>query len=219
MRILVVGAGGVGTAAVAIAARRPFFEHMVVADYDPARVEHALAQVAGDARFSGAHVDASSAPSIVELIREHGITHVLNAVDPRFVMPIFDACLEAGADYMDMAMSLSRPHPERPFELTGEKLGDRQFAKAGDWEAAGQLALVGLGVEPGLSDIFARYAQDELFSEIDEAGVRDGANLVVDGYDFAPVLLHLDDDRGMPQPARDLRGGQGLVHHAAVLGA
>ena len=186
MRILVVGAGGVGTAAVAIAARRTFFEHMVVSDYDPARVEHALAQVAGDARFSGARVDASSAPSIVELIREHGITHVLNAVDPRHVMPIFDACLEAGAGYMDMAMSLSRPHPERPFELTGEKLGDRQFAKAAEWEAAGRLALVGLGVEPGLSDIFARYAQDELFSEIDEAGVRDGANLIVDGYDFAP---------------------------------
>ena len=57
---------------------------------------------------------------------------------------------------------------------------------ASHWEAAGRLALVGLGVEPGLSDIFARYAQDELFSEIDEAGVRDGANLVVDGYDFAP---------------------------------
>jgi saccharopine dehydrogenase (NAD+, L-lysine-forming) len=186
MRILVVGAGGVGTAVVAIAARRDFFEHMVVADYDPSRVDHALSQVAGDARFSGARVDASSVDSLVALIREHRATHVLNAVDPRFVMPIFDACLEAGVDYMDMAMSLSRPHPERPFELAGLKLGDEQFAKAAAWEAAGRLALVGLGVEPGLSDVFARYAQDELFSEIDEAGVRDGANLVVDGYDFAP---------------------------------
>jgi saccharopine dehydrogenase (NAD+, L-lysine-forming) len=186
MRILIVGAGGVGTAAVAIAAKRDFFEHIVVADYDPSRVEHALAQVAGDARFSGAQVDASSIESVVALIREHRASHVLNAVDPRFVMPIFDACAEAGVTYMDMAMSLSRPHPERPFELAGEKLGDRQFAKAAEWEAAGRLALVGLGVEPGLSDIFARYAQDELFSEIDEAGVRDGANLVVDGYDFAP---------------------------------
>jgi saccharopine dehydrogenase (NAD+, L-lysine-forming) len=186
MRILVIGAGGVGTAAVAIAARREFFEHVVVADYDPARVAHALAQVAGDPRFSGAQVDAGNVDAMVALIREHRITHVLNAVDPRFVMPIFDACAAAGVDYMDMAMSLSRPHPERPFEESGEKLGDRQFAKAGEWEAAGRLALVGLGVEPGLSDIFARYAQDELFSEIDEAGVRDGANLTVDGYDFAP---------------------------------
>jgi saccharopine dehydrogenase (NAD+, L-lysine-forming) len=185
VRILVIGAGGVGTAAVAIAARREFFEQMVVADYDPARVEHALAQVAGDARFSGARVDASNVDATVALIREHRITHVLNAVDPRFVMPIFDACLAAGVEYLDMAMSLSKPHPEKPFELAGLKLGDRQFAKAGEWERAGRLALVGIGVEPGLSDIFARYAQDELFSEIDEAGVRDGANLVVDGYDLA----------------------------------
>ena len=186
MRILVVGAGGVGTAVVAIAARRDFFEHMVVADYDPARVDHAIAQVAGDTRFTGAHVDASDGDAIASLVREHRITHVLNAVDPRFVMPIFDACLAAGVDYMDMAMSLSHPHPERPHELPGVKLGDEQFAKAGAWESAGRLAFVGMGVEPGLADVFARYAQDHLFSEIDEVGVRDGANLTVDGYEFAP---------------------------------
>ena len=186
MRILVIGAGGVGRAVVAIAARRDFFEHMVVADYDPARVEHAMGQVAGDARFTGAHVDASDVDAIGALIREHRITHVLNSVDPRFVMPIFDASLAAGVDYMDMAMSLSRPHPERPYELPGVKLGDEQFAKAGAWESAGRLAFVGMGVEPGLADVFARYAQDHLFSEIDEVGVRDGANLTVDGYDFAP---------------------------------
>ena len=52
MRILVIGAGGVGSAAVGIADRRAFFEHMVVADYDPARVDAALAQVSGDSRFS-----------------------------------------------------------------------------------------------------------------------------------------------------------------------
>jgi len=110
----------------------------------------------------------------------------LNAVDPRFVMPIFDGAHDAGVTYLDMAMSLSHAHPDKPYELPGEKLGDAQFAKAGDWEKKGQLALVGIGVEPGLSDVFARYAQDHLFSQIDEAGVRDGANLVVSGYDFAP---------------------------------
>jgi saccharopine dehydrogenase-like NADP-dependent oxidoreductase len=186
MRILVIGAGGVGSAAVGIADRRAFFEHLVVADYDPVRVTSALEQVRGDIRFSGAQVDASDRAAIVGLIREHSITHVLNAVDPRFVMPIFDACFEAGVTYLDMAMSLSHPHPERPYEQPGEKLGDAQFAKAGEWESRGQLALVGIGVEPGLSDVFARYAQDELFSEIHEAGVRDGANLTVDGYEFAP---------------------------------
>ena len=185
MRILVIGAGGVGSAVVPTAIRRDFFEQLVVADYDAPRAA-AVAERAADPRVSGSQVDASNRDAIAALIRESGATHVLNAVDPRFVMPIFDACLAAGADYLDMAMSLSKPHPEQPYELTGVKLGDEQFAQAKAWEGAGRLALVGIGVEPGLSDVFARYAQDHLFSSIDEAGVRDGANLVVEGYDFAP---------------------------------
>ncbi|MEH0843394.1 saccharopine dehydrogenase C-terminal domain-containing protein [Micromonospora sp. CPCC 205711] len=184
MRILLVGAGGVGSAAVAIAARRDFFQTMVVADYDLGRAERAV-DGQGD-RFVAAKVDASSADAVAALCREHRITHVLNAVDPRFVMPIFDGAFAAGADYLDMAMSLSHPHPARPYAETGVKLGDEQFAVADRWEAAGRLALCGIGIEPGLSDVFARYAADELFSEIDEIGVRDGANLTVDGYDFAP---------------------------------
>lgn len=185
MKILIIGAGGVGSAAVRIAVRRPFFDSLVVADYDPARPT-ALVEAVGDPRLVAAQVDASSAASVAALIREHEVTHVLNAVDPRFVLSIFNGCFEAGATYLDMAMSLSHPHPSAPHELTGVKLGDEQFAVAADWEAAGRLAVVGIGVEPGLSDVFARYAEDELFSEIDELGVRDGANLVVEGYDFAP---------------------------------
>ncbi len=183
VRILLVGAGGVGAAFAAIAARRDFYEHVVIADYDAGRAEQAAAV---DDRFSAAQVDASDAGSVEALVREHGITHVMNAVDPRFVMPIFDGAYAGGADYLDMAMSLSKPHPEAPYAQTGVKLGDEQFAVASDWESSGRLALVGIGVEPGLSDVFARYAADHLFSEIDELGVRDGANLSVDGYDFAP---------------------------------
>ena len=185
MRILLVGAGGVGSAFCAIAARRDFFEQVVVCDYDEARARRA-AEAVGDARFVEARVDATSADAVSTLVREHAITHVMNAVDPRFVMPIFDGALAGGADYLDMAMSLSRRHPEQPYELTGVKLGDEQFAAAADWSAAGRLALVGIGVEPGLSDVFARYAADHLFSDIDELGTRDGSNLTVDGYDFAP---------------------------------
>jgi saccharopine dehydrogenase-like NADP-dependent oxidoreductase len=183
VRILLIGAGGVGAAFAAIAARRDFFEQVVVADYDLARAERAAAT---DVRFVAAQVDASSAESVAALAREHRATHVMNAVDPRFVMPIFDGAFAAGADYLDMAMSLSHPHPESPYSRVGVKLGDEQFAKAREWEGAGRLALVGIGVEPGLSDVFARYAADHLFSEIDELGTRDGANLTVDGYEFAP---------------------------------
>ena len=130
MRILVIGAGGVGSAVVPTAIRRDFFETLVVADYDLRRAFQVAARAA-DRRVSSAQVDASNRDAVAALIKEHGATHVLNAVDPRFVMPIFDACSEAGVTYLDMAMSLSRPHPERPYELTGEKLGDAQFARAG----------------------------------------------------------------------------------------
>ena len=176
MRILLVGAGGVGAAFAAIAARRAFFETIVVADYERSRAERAAAT---DDRFAAAQVDASEASSVTALCREHGITQVMNAVDPVFDMPVFDGAYAAGADYLDMAMSLSRPHPDAPYAKCGVKLGDEQFAKAADWESAGRLALVGIGVEPGLSDVFARYAADHLFSDIDELGTRDGANLVV----------------------------------------
>jgi saccharopine dehydrogenase (NAD+, L-lysine forming) len=183
MRILLVGAGGVGASFAAIAARRDFFEQVVVADYDLDRARRAASV---DERFVADRVDASSAAAVASLVRQHRVTHVMNAVDPRFVMPIFDGAYDGGADYLDMAMSLSRPHPDTPYERVGVKLGDEQFAKAADWERTGRLALCGIGVEPGLSDVFARYAADHLFEDIDELGVRDGANLTVEGHDFAP---------------------------------
>ena len=185
MRILLVGAGGVGGAFTAIAARRDFYEAVVVADYDLVRAEKAAAV---DPRFEAARVDASDAASVRALVEEHRITHVMNAVDPRFVMPIFEGAAAGGAHYLDMAMSLSRPHPTAPYEECGVKLGDEQFAQAGEWEAAGRLALVGIGVEPGLSDVFARYAADHLFSEIDELGTRDGANLEVLDENGEPIF-------------------------------
>jgi saccharopine dehydrogenase (NAD+, L-lysine forming) len=185
MRILLVGAGGVGGAITSIAARRTFVEHLVVADYDLARAEKAVA-AAGDPRFVAARVDATDEAAVATLLSEHRCDALLNATDPRFVMPLFRAALAAGVHYLDMAMSLSRPHPERPYEEVGVKLGDEQFAMAAEWEASGRLALVGIGIEPGLADVFARYAADHLFAEIDELGVRDGSNLTVRGHDFAP---------------------------------
>jgi saccharopine dehydrogenase (NAD+, L-lysine forming) len=187
VRIAVVGTGGVGSAFAGIARRRGFFEHCALADYDAARPQ-ALVDALDDGRFSAHRVDASSVAGVAELIRETKPDAVLNAVDPVFNVPIFDACFEAGISYLDMAMTLSEPHPERPYEKVGVKLGDYQFERAELWAEKGQLALVGIGIEPGAADVFARYASDHLFGSIDEVGVRDGANLVVDGYDFAPTF-------------------------------
>jgi saccharopine dehydrogenase (NAD+, L-lysine forming) len=188
MKILVLGAGGVGAAFAAIAQRRPAFERVVLADIAPERVKSVVAGLGEPARFAAERVDASSRSGVAELIGRVKPDAVLNACDPRFNEPIFDAALDARVTYLDMAMTLSRPHAEKPYELPGVKLGDYQLARNGEWEDAGLLALVGIGVEPGLSDVFAAYAAQSLFSTIAEVGVRDGADLVVEGYDFAPTF-------------------------------
>lgn len=184
MRIYILGAGGVGNALARILARRTFFDHVTIADFDPDRAEAAVSWVATHhpdmaEKFSASQVDASSATAITHELRDHAATWVVNAVEPGFVPTIFQGAFDAGVNYLDMAMSLSTPHPTNPHTTPGVMLGDWQFERQGDWEQAGLLAVVGMGVEPGLSDVFARYAEDHLFSEIDELGVRDGANLVV----------------------------------------
>jgi saccharopine dehydrogenase (NAD+, L-lysine-forming) len=184
MRILLVGAGGVGTAFARIAARRRFAE-LIIGDYDLTKAQRAAT---ADDRFQAVSIDARDADAVAGLLTQHACDVLMNAADPRFVMPLFTAALRSGVHYLDMAMSLSHPHQDAPYSETGVKLGDDQFAMANEWEKRGKLALVGIGVEPGLSDVFARHAADELFGEIDQIGVRDGANLQVQGYDFAPTF-------------------------------
>jgi saccharopine dehydrogenase (NAD+, L-lysine-forming) len=185
MKALVIGAGGVGSAIANIASRRPFITQMVIADRNLSRAEAVITKVK-DSRFSAAEVNAAELEDIRALIRKAKPNIVINAVDPRFVMPIFLACEIENTNYMDMAMSLSRPHPHYPNSETGVKLGDEQFARDWNWSERGIYAVVGMGIEPGMSDIFARYASDELFSRLDEVTVFDGSNLTVEGADFAP---------------------------------
>jgi saccharopine dehydrogenase (NAD+, L-lysine-forming) len=187
MRLLVVGAGGVGSAIVSIAARRKVFEAIVVADVDAERAERAAARAGGE-HVRSAKVDATFRGQLVELARSTRADVIVNACDPRFNPPIFDAAFEAGCHYLDMAMHMSEPHPTDPYHRPGVMLGEAQFAAGDQWEARGLLALVGMGVEPGFSDVTARYASDHLFSRIDEIGVRDGADLVIEGFGFAPTF-------------------------------
>jgi saccharopine dehydrogenase (NAD+, L-lysine-forming) len=178
----------VGAAFATIAQRRALFEQVVLADVALARATAAAERLGEPDRFSAARVDASNQAELVELMSRVKPDAVLNATDPRFNEPIFNAALEARVTYLDMAMTLSHAHPERPHEIPGEMLGEYQLARSEEWARAGLLALVGMGVEPGLSDVLARYAADELFASIGEVGVRDGSDLKVEGYEFAPTF-------------------------------
>ena len=190
MRVLLIGAGTVGEAIARIAVDRPWLEQMIVTDYDADRARFLVDSVDHGGRYIARRIDASSAGTVAAAARDYEADLVMNAVDPQFVMPIFDGALEANVDYMDMAMSLSRPSADRPFEEPGVKLGDEQFAKAAEWERAGRLALVGMGMDPGLSDVFAAYAAKHHFDDdgVDEVHVRDGGDLAIPGFAFAPVF-------------------------------
>ncbi len=187
MKILLVGSGGVGSAFASIASRRGFFEKLVVTDIDGTRAK-TVTDRSGDPRYVSATLDASDAAAVAECAGSFGCDWILNAADPRFVPSIFEGAARAGVNYMDMAMSLSEAHPEKPHEMVGKALGDDQWSAAAEWESRGRLAVVGMGVEPGLADVFARYAADHLFTEVDQIGVRDGANLQIEGYSFAPTF-------------------------------
>jgi saccharopine dehydrogenase (NAD+, L-lysine-forming) len=186
MKVLVVGVGGVGEALAQMARPRAWVEQMVLADYNLDRAKEVQAKLGDEKRFPVEFIDASQQEKIEELACKYGVNLIMNAVDPVYNEKIFDAAYNVGVNYIDMAMTLSKPHLEDPFNKPHIKLGDYQFERSKQWEEKRLLALVGLGVEPGVADVFARYAQDCLFDEIEEIGIRDGANLVIDGYEFAP---------------------------------
>ncbi len=188
MKVLLVGVGTVGEAIAVLSRGKPWLERMVLADYSLERAREVKSRLGNDDAFSAEFIDAGDASLVTELARRHKVDLVMNATDPSFVMSVFQGALVAGVDYMDMAVSLSRPHATDPYREPGVKLGDEQFARAAEWEQAGRLALVGMGMDPGLTDIFARHAQKHLFDEIEAVHIRDGGDLRVEGYRFAPVF-------------------------------
>ena len=186
MNVLLVGIGTVGEAIAHLVKGRKWLGKMTLADYSLDRARTVADAV--DAGYDVAQVDAGNAQQLKELIVSSKADLVLNAVDPRFVPAIFDAALEAGVHYIDMATSLSVPDKQSPYTVLGEMLGDYQVAKNGLWEAKGKVALIGMGMDQGLSNIFAAYAKKWTFDDVSAVHIRDGGDLRIEGYPFATVF-------------------------------
>lgn len=187
MKILIVGTGGVGEAAARIAKERDpegkWVDLMVISHHRQNRLDQLLPAFADDSRFPLELLDAHDQDAVKALIKKYGIQLLFNACNPSFNVMLFDTAYECGIQYMDMAMSLSTPHPTDPYNKPGVMLGDYQYSKGDDWENKGLLALCGTGMDPGAVNVFARYAQKHYFDEIDEISTKDGGNLTVEGQD------------------------------------
>jgi len=188
MKVLMVGTGGVGEAAAVIASQRDpkgeWLEQMVLANRTLERAEKVSAKVGLSARFPAEKVDGKDREQVKALIEKYKPDLLFNACDPSLNESLFDVAYECGINYMDMALSLAVPHPTDPYNKTNIKMGDYQFAKHEDWEKKGLLALVGIGIDPGAVNVFARFAQKHYFDEIDEISIKDGGNLTAEGYDI-----------------------------------
>lgn len=189
MKVLLIGAGAVGEAYAMLTSRADpenrWLQQLVVADFNHDRAREVAKRLGGGEHFPAVRIDAGDQEQVAALARQHHIDLIMNGCPQNYDPPIFNAAFEAGCNYMDMAMTLSERHPTDPYNKVGVMLGDYQFARHKDWESRGLLALLGMGIDPGVSEVFAKYADKYLFDEIDEIGVRDGANLAVDGYKYA----------------------------------
>jgi len=116
-------------------------ELMVLADYNVERAKEVQKKLGDENRFPVEFIDAGKQENIEELARKHNVDLIMNSVDPIFNKQIFDAAFNVGAKYMDMAMTLSEPHPTDPFNQSGVKLGDYQFDKTKEWEEKGGSSL------------------------------------------------------------------------------
>jgi saccharopine dehydrogenase (NAD+, L-lysine-forming) len=181
MKVLLIGVGGVGEAIAKVAHNRPWLEKMVLADYNVERARNVQKRIGTEDKFPIEQIDARDIRQIAQIAHKHGVSLIMNAVSNFYNDTIFEAAYEAGCNYLDMAMS-----------DYGANMGSYQWNQATKWEGKGLLAILGNGMDPGVSDIFAKYASLELFDEIDEIGIRDGAALEVSGYEFAPAFSILD---------------------------
>jgi saccharopine dehydrogenase-like NADP-dependent oxidoreductase len=186
MRVLIVGSGGVGESTAAIFKRRDprgeLIERVVLADQDLGKAQAVSARLGDERRFPAAQVDAADVHAVAALCREHRADILCSFLPVKYNLFTLAAALEARVHHLDASTSLSEPHPTDPFNQCGpRKLGEEEFALSPEFERIGKLALAGWGVEPGMADWFCRYAADHLFDEIDEIGVRDGADLEIPG--------------------------------------
>ena len=217
MRILLVGAGGVGAAFAAIAAPPRLLRDDRGHRLRPRQGREGR-RSRDDDRYVAAQIDASSAESVTALCREHGITHVMNAVDPVFNMSIFEGAFAAGADYLDMAMSLSKPHPEAPYEQTGREA--RRRAVRGRRRVGGG-GPAGAGRDRRRARALRRVRAVRRRPPVQrDRRARHPRRRQPRGHrrrrqrDLRAVVLDVDHDRGVPQPAGHLGEGPRLVHHA-----
>jgi len=182
MKTMVLGVGAVGSVAAEVLANSGEFEQVILADMNLERAKRVEKKISND-KVIVKKVDASDVDGMAKAFQ--GIDLVLNGVIPRFNLGIMDACLKAKASYADMAWDVALD-TTKAGDVIKETPAWKQLKKDADFKKAGLTGMMGLGCDPGLSNLFARMAADRL-DKVKQILVRDGDNGTVEGHKFAPM--------------------------------
>lgn len=201
-KVLIIGAGGVGGVVTHKCAQAPeVFGRIVLASRTRARCENIQKQVRElrGRDIEIAQVDADDVAQTVKLIRRTKPDLVVNVALPYQDLPIMDACLETGVDYLDTANY--EPPDLAKFEYKWQWAYHERFRKAG------LMALLGSGFDPGVTNVFCAYAQKHLFDTIHTVDILD-CNAGQHGHAFATNFNPEINIREITQRGRYWESGQ-----------
>ena len=164
-KVLIIGAGGVGTVVAHKCAQNPdVFNEIVLASRTKSKCDD-IAKAIGKDNIVTDSVDADSVPQLVELFKKHQPDIVINVALPYQDLTIMDACLECGVNYLDTANY--EPLDEAKYQYSW------QWAYKDRFEKAGLTAILGCGFDPGVSGVYTAYAAKHYFSEMEHLDIVD----------------------------------------------
>jgi saccharopine dehydrogenase (NAD+, L-lysine forming) len=187
MKMLLIGAGAVGESILRILKSRDckaeWLKSVVIADYDLERAKQVAVNLGNGTKYIAEQVDAYDKQALVELIKKHKCDFVMDAAAPYVSNIIFDAAFEAGANYGNMGTwSVPMDDPKLGFGIENsyiEPMTKYNFDKHEAWSKKGIMACICLGIDPGVVNVFAKFAAEYLFDELHEVHVKDGGNLTI----------------------------------------
>ncbi|MCC3866726.1 saccharopine dehydrogenase family protein [Terrisporobacter mayombei] len=189
MRMMLVGSGAVGESILRILQSREnyreWLEFVLVADYNLGRAKEVIENLKERENYKAVQVDAKNKNEMIELIKEYNIDFVMDAAAPFVSNQIFDAAYEGGTNYGSMGTwSVPMDNPKFGIGIENsyiEPMTKYNFDRHENWENKNQMACICMGIDPGVVNVFAKYAAEYEFDELYEVHIKDGGNLEIPG--------------------------------------
>lgn len=187
MRMMLVGAGAVGESILKIIQNRnnhrEWLEFVLVADYNLERAKEVINNLKEQSNLVAVKVDARNKEDMINLIKKYNIDFVMDGAAPFVSNNIFDAAYEGGANYGSMGTwSVPMENPKFGLGIENsytEPMTKYNFDRHEDWAKKDQMACICMGIDPGVVNVFAKYAAEYEFDELHEVHVKDGGNLEI----------------------------------------